>query len=77
MRSNTESCTHRISGCFVQYDKYFCSRSMSVVVAVYILRELVSRPIVTAHLGHKRLVSHKGGLHQMATWLLQNSVAGC
>ena len=48
MWSNTESCTHRISGCFVQYDRYFCSRSMSVVVAVYVLRELVSRPTVTA-----------------------------
>ena len=67
MWSHTESCTHRISGSFIQYDKYFCSRSMFVVVAVYVLRELVSRPIVTAHLGHERnhilrLVSHEGGL---------------
>ena len=55
---------------------------MSVVVAVYVLRELVSRPVVAAHLGHEcnhilRLVSHEGSLHQMATWSSQNSIAGC
>ena len=82
MCSNTESCTQRISGCFVQYCKYFCFQSMSVIVAVCVFQELVSRPIVTARLGHKRnhilhLVLHEGGLHQMATWLLQNSIAGC
>ena len=53
-----------------------------LVVTVYILQELVSRPIVTAHLGHEcnhilHLVLYDGSLHQMVTWLLQNFITGC
>ena len=54
---------------------------MFVVVAVYVLRELVSRPIVTAHLGHERnrilRSSYTRVAYRMATLSSQNSVAGC
>ena len=77
MCSNTESCTHKISGCFVQYDSLFPINVRSnhclcpLRISVQTNCNCSSKPHIL------RLVSHKGSLHQMVTWSSQNSVAGC